>query len=288
MKGEATAHGALTVVNAIPTQRGAAVGLELETRARVELEEREGPIDVTIDEAPQGDASLAQACIRMVAQEHDTTLAGTVHTTSQIPIARGLKSSSTAANAITLAALDALGEPANEEDVLRLSVDAAREAGVTLTGALDDAAASLYGGLVITDNAEDRVEHRERLNTDASVVCLVPPEERFTNTLQPGDLDPARPIAQRSLDLVRQGAWQQALTLNGLGIQAALGQGNDPIYRALQAGAHAAGVTGTGPAIGALVPPQSEALIRRAWEPYTLEGAGILRTRLRDPKEAAT
>lgn len=288
MQGDATAHGALTVVNAIPTNQGAAVGLDLETHARVELEERAGPVTVTIEDAPDADPSLAQACIQAVADEHETRLSGSVHTTSQIPIARGLKSSSAAANAITLAALDALDAPATPETVLRLSVDAAREAGVTVTGALDDAAASLYGGLVVTDNVKDRVEHRERLNTDASVVCLVPPEARFTNTLHSDDFARAEPVAQRSLELAREGAWKQALTLNGLGIQAALGQGNDAIYRALQAGAQAAGVTGTGPAIGAVVPSQSEPLIRRAWEPYTLEGVSIIETRLRDAKEDPT
>ncbi len=288
MKGEATAHGALTVVNAIPTNHGAAVGLELETRARVDLDHAEGPIHVTIEEDPHADPTLAKASIRAVANELDTTLSGHVHTTSQIPIARGLKSSSTAANAITLATLNALNTTLPPEDVLRLSITAARQAGVTLTGALDDAAASLHGGLVITNNAKDRVGHRERINTDDHVLCLVPPEERFTNTIHPNDLSPAKPITQRSLTLAREGAWQQALTLNGLGIQAALGQGNDPIYRALQAGAKAAGVTGTGPAIGALAPPGSQALIRRAWEPYTLEGSGIIETRLRDAQETPT
>ncbi len=283
MNGTGHAHGALTVVNAIPTGHGAAIGLELETRATVDVHEEDGPLDVRIQDTPEADTSLAHACVDAVAAAHDTTLSGRVRTESQIPIARGLKSSSVAANAITLALLDALDEPRDPDTVLQLSVQAAHEAGVTVTGALDDAAASLHGGLVVTDNRKNRVLHREPLNKDHAVVCLVPSEHRPTRTVDA--LDQAAPAARACLDLVDQGDWPAALTLNGLAIAAALDEPTDPAYRALNAGAHAAGLTGTGPAIGALVPPDATQLIRRAWEPYTAQGTGIIETRTRTPSQ---
>lgn len=277
IRGEGEAHGALTVVNAIPTGQGAALGLDLATEARVELERQGGPVEVRIEDAPEEDPALAEACVDVVAEDAGTALSGRVETTSELPIARGLKSSSVAANAIVLALLDALGEDAAPERVLRLSVDAARQAGVTVTGALDDAAASLLGGLVVTDNEEHRVLHREPLNRDHPVLLLVPRDRSYTAEAE--GLEDAAPVAERALELVEADRWPEALTINGLGVAAALEQGLDPAYRALAAGAHAAGTTGTGPAVGAVCTEETTVDVRRAWEPYT---HGILQTRTRD------
>jgi shikimate kinase len=274
LHGTGRAGGALTVVNAIPVGRGAAGGLDLETRARVEVQRQAGPVEVQVEDHPDADPSLAEACVAAVADHAGTPLGGRVETTSEIPIARGLKSSSAAANAVVLALLDALDREPEPRTVLEIGVEAARRAGVTKTGALDDAAASLLGGLVVTDNREDRVERREPLNTDHAVVLLVPQRRQPTASVE--GLEDARPVAQRSLALVDEGAWRHALTLNGLGVAASTGQGLDPAYRALGNGATAAGTTGTGPAVGAVCPPDATALVRRAWEPYTGRGDGLL------------
>jgi shikimate kinase len=267
----------LTVVNALPTGKGAAIGLDLETRARVELEREPGPVEVAIEGEPDADPSLARACVDAVARRIDTELSGTVETESDIPIARGLKSSSAAANAITLAILDALDRPADPERVLELGIEAAREAGVTVTGAFDDAAASLLGGLVVTDNRRDELLRRKRLGVSRPVLLLVPGTRRHTQDVN--DLDRARPVAEQALALVDEDDWPAALTLNGLGVAAALGSPLDPAYRALGAGARAAGLSGTGPAIGALATEEVTAAIRGAWQPYQ---SPIVTARTRD------
>lgn len=280
--GEATSGGALTVVNAIPTGTGAAIGLELSTSARVELVREEGPVDLEASQAPDIDPSLARACLDVLSHELEVPLSGRIETDSQIPIARGLKSSSAAANAIVMAILDALELEAASERVLDLSVRAARQAGVTATGALDDAAASLLGGLVVTDNAQDRILRRKRLGASLPVLLLVPEREQPTQHVDP--LDQATPVCEQALALLEQDEWKPALTLNGLGIAATLGTGLDPAYRALAAGALAAGVSGTGPAVGAVCTEETTASIRGAWQPYT---SGILTTRTRD-REASS
>lgn len=278
-QGTGRAHGALTVVNAIPTGHGAAVGLDLATEATVDVAREAGSVEVEIEDAPTEDPALAEACLAVVGEALGTELSGRVVTRSELPIAKGMKSSSVAANAIVLALLDALDETADPERVLELSVAAARRAGVTVTGALDDAAASLLGGLVVTDNRQDRVLHRQPLNTDQPVLVLVPRDTRYT--ADTGSLDDAIPVAERCLELARDD-WPAAMTLNGLAIAASTDQGLDPAYRALAAGALGAGLTGTGPATGAVCPDGGEVLVRRAWEPYTAQGHGILSTRLTD------
>lgn len=274
LAGSGRAHGAVTVVNAIPAGRGAAIGIDLWTEAEVQLEERSGPVALVAEGADDVDPSLAEACIALVAEHADVRLSGSVTTRSEIPIARGMKSSSVAANAIVLAAIDALGDEADVATILDLSVQAARRAGVTVTGALDDAAASLLGGLVVTDNRADEVVHREPLNTEEPVLLLVPRQRAYT--AETGDLGDLRPVSERCMRLVEDDAWREALTLNGLGVAAALGQGLEPTYRALTAGAHAAGTTGTGPAVAALCEEERTTAIRHAWEPATARGASIL------------
>lgn len=280
LQGTGQAHGAVTVVNAIPAGKGAAFGIELATQATVELERGDGPTQVTI-QAPghdpaetKGEDALVHACLEVVQAHVGETLCGRVATDSQLPIARGLKSSSVAANALILALLDALDEPAEAGTVLELSVQAARRAGVTVTGALDDAAASLLGGLVLTDNQQDVVEGRKPIRTDPVVLLLVPATTRYTQ--ETGDrLAPMAGLARRAMDLARQDSWAHALTLNGLAVATCLGEALDPTYRALAAGALAAGTTGTGPAVAAVCDRDDAPAIREAWDRYD---ANILAT----------
>ncbi len=274
LEGTGQAHGALTAVNAIPTGHGAAIGLELSTTANVEIDRTDDPVTVTIGESEAEDPSLARACVATVADHLGTPLSGSVRTRSQIPIACGLKSSSVAANAITLALLDALDEPAEADLVLQLAVEAARRAEVTITGALDDAAASLLGGLVVTNNLEDRVVKRKGLDACLPVLLLVPERRRYT--AETGDLSRMAQLADHCLELVDDDAWALAMTLNGLGVAAVLDDPTDPIYRAMAAGAVAAGTSGTGPAVAAVSPEDATTAVRQAWQPYT---ATVLATR---------
>ena len=107
MMGKAVSHGAATIVNAIALGKGAAFGIDLRTTAEVELEPG-GEIKVLMDE--EEDPTLAVRCVEKVLSRFapDDHLGAVVRTRSEIPISRGLKSSSAAANAIVLATLDAL------------------------------------------------------------------------------------------------------------------------------------------------------------------------------------
>ena len=149
MKGYAWANGAATVLNAVATWKGAAFGIDLKTRAEVVLN-NSGDI---LGDVPGVDTRLIEACVQMVVQRLGYAYGAVVRTYSEIPVAGGLKSSSTVANATVLATLDALHEEMDLVEASKIGVAAAREVGVTITGALDDALASMLGGVVVTDNA---------------------------------------------------------------------------------------------------------------------------------------
>ena len=252
MRGRAAALGAGTVLNALSTGIGAAFAIDVETTATVELD-GSGGVTGTVAGVDGADTRLIERCVELAIDTYgdgDTDASGgTVETESDVPMAAGLKSSSAAANATVLATAAALGADPDPLSACRLGVRAAREAGVTVTGAFDDASASMLGGVTVTDNdADDRLA-RDEVAWD---VLVWTPEERAYSA----DADVERcanvaPMAELVADLAVEGQYARAMTVNGLAFSAALGFSPDPAVEAMP---HAAGVSlsGTGPSVVAV------------------------------------
>jgi len=64
---------------------------------------------------------------------YERKLQGEVITSSNIPVAVGLKSSSAAANAVTLATASAIDEKIDDDTLVGIGIDASIESGVSLT-----------------------------------------------------------------------------------------------------------------------------------------------------------
>ncbi|MCP8315930.1 MAG: shikimate kinase [archaeon] len=182
MKGKGIAFGAISIVNAIATGNGAALGTQLKTEAEVELIENSDEIDVKIIGSNyEEDKILAKHAVKEVLTNLGYEGYGArVTTRSDIPIGKGLKSSSVASNAIVLATMAALKMNSDDLTIINLGVDASIRAGVTITGAFDDACASYFGGLVATDNIKRIIEKREMLTEDYHIVIYAPPEKAYT------------------------------------------------------------------------------------------------------------
>jgi len=255
MKIRAKAHGAISILNAILTGIGGAMGVDLWTAAEVEALEAEKGIEVDI---PKGeDPTLAMEAARIVLEKAGVNGLGLrVKTSSIIPIGKGLKSSSAAANAITLAACKAIGLGLSSEDVVRLSVEASIKAGVTVTGAFDDAYTSFFGGVNITDNRGMNVMLRKSAPENISVLILVPDEKVYTKSVNVEAFRKVRDFAMKAVELALSGRCWDAMTINGLAVATAMDFDPSPILNALRKGALGAGVSGTGPAIAAIAPPK--------------------------------
>jgi shikimate kinase len=268
LTGIASACGSATVVNAIAAGKGAAFGVELRVFAKVELvkgsKEIVGRLVGERGESPK----LIEICVRKVLEHLDMEKAygARVETRSEVPIAVGLSSSSAAANATVLATFAALGRRPRPELVLDLGIDAAFEAGVTITGALDDAAASLYGCGVVTDNLRRRVLKRFRVDPKLKVLIYVPPAKFYTSKVKRAQLEPIREAVEVVHRMALRGKIFDALTLNGLLYSSALGQDPMPALEALANGALAAGMTGTGPATAAVAEPDAAGEVEQAWQ----------------------
>lgn len=246
-----TSHGAITVINAMPCGIGATIGVDLETRAdfRIGGESRE----VNIVQDPSEDTSMARICIRK-AYEHigiPEPEGWTLGTDSEIPVSRGLKSSSTACNAILRAVMQETGTEMDPVDLIRLGVECAREAHVTVTGSFDDACGSGLGGLVMTDNRKDEIIARADPG-EYDVVIHVP---RFKIRKTGLPLDRLHEVAselRKAIDIAMENPFE-AMTINGRIISKASDVDNSLAERAVAMGALGAGMSGSGPAIAIVV-----------------------------------
>jgi shikimate kinase len=294
----ALCHGAATIVNAIATGKGAALGLDLGAKVAVDLRDSESVTAVDVE-----DPKLVEACVRNVLKLFPYKYGAVIRVESDIPIARGLKSSSVVANAAVLAAFGALakkhgqiktlridkttqrqqliigGAEVKDDIILDISIKSAKEAGVTITGALDDAAATYFGGFAVTDNLKNKIARRGMMEKLDAVV-FVPEERAYTK-----DVDVARLKAfSREFDaawnLALSGDLYTAMTLNGLVCSAALGQSAELAATAMRAGAIAAGMSGKGPAVVAITKGDAKK-IAEAWSGF---GGRVIETKVSNEK----
>ena len=282
-KAEAVSHGAATIINAIATGKGAAIGVDLWTKARVQLTDKVGVIEGKIVSDPREDLILIKKTVRRVLKHFNLEgrFGAKVETWSNIPIARGLKSSSAAGNAIALATIAALNKNLDDLTIVNLGVDGAIDARVTITGAFDDACASYLGGIVITDNMKRRMVKRLEIAESLTVLFQVPAKKIYTVGSDVHRMKGMASLVKIAYKEALKGNHWAALTLNGLIYSSALGYDPSVAVDALLAGALAAGLSGTGPAVTAIVPDEKKDLVKDAWQAY--EG-DILETRINHMK----
>lgn len=260
-RGRAVACGAGTIINAIATWRGSAFAIDLHTTAEVTLDEHHNGIRGEIQGG--GDTRLIELAVAHTLKHFNLNWGGRVKTTSDIPQASGLKSSSAAANAAVLATLAAIREQLPPADAINLGVNAAIEAGVTITGAFDDAAASCLGGIVVTDNRARKLLRHETLEADA--VVYVPPAKAFSRDTDVHRSRLLSPWIHDANQQAERGDYWHAMTLNGLLYCAALGFSPEPILDALDAGALGASLSGTGPSYVAVTQGEHTERVADAW-----------------------
>ncbi|WNY23075.1 Homoserine kinase [Methanimicrococcus hongohii] len=269
-KGYGCAFGGGTIINAVAAWKGCAYATQLKTYAEVCLNMNRdtvpgsvsGSVHGSIHENPSADSKLIELCVRSVLDQFDysETTEATVLTKSEIPIAGGLKSSSAAANATIIAALDAIGEELEPEKIVKLGVGAAKEAGVTITGAYDDACASFYGGVAATDNKATELLRRDEFHYD--VLILNPGTKAFSSDTNISRSILMKDLVETAFEIALSGDYKKAMKLNGLIYCAALGFDPEPAISCMEIGKDfdiTAGLSGTGPSFTALL-PASESL----------------------------
>ncbi len=280
--GHAMARGAFTIINGIASGHGGACGVALRLLASFSLTDRPGVVESRFlgpGSNSHMDDRLVRACALRLLEDADLlgTTGALVETVSEIPASRGLKSSSAAANAILMAGLAALDRTMEPLDIVNMGVDCAVDAGVTLTGAFDDAVATMFGGAVLTDNENRTIISWPEVPSDLLVLFLFTDRKIQKYSLQMEDFAPIHDQVQEAFQLALDGDLARAITLNGRAYAPIVGVDDALAQAALAAGAWAAGMTGTGPAIAVAYTVEAEEVVLAALAPF--QGT-IVRTRV--------
>jgi len=272
------------VLNALANRRGAAFAIDAYVEATVELGDP-GPVAVAVVGEPDADTTLVERCVALTTAAYGDGEGGRVTTESDVPLAAGLKSSSAAANATVLATLAALDVPVHDsstspastddagagdaresavtrEDAARLGVRAAREAGVTVTGAFDDASASMLGGVTVTDNDADALLAHEPVDWD--VLVWTPPARAYSADADVARCERLANLADFVLETALDGRYAEAMTVNGFAFCAALDFPTDPLLAALPE-ADGVSLSGTGPSVTAIGTADRLAAVEARW-----------------------
>ena len=253
-RGYGEAHGAISVLNAIPTGFGGAVGVDLKVRAWASL----GGAGVTGYTVTRGSKIvIEERILRAIRKVISSRLPGiggfSVVVESDIPFASGLKGSSALVNSIIRAILDSMGVDASLEYIARLGVEASRLAGITITGAFDDSLATIGSGVYITNNREDTLLGHYYPGKCYRVAIHVPPRANPIENVDVRRFKALSRLYDLAFRMAVRGDWIGAMRLNGYLTAKAIGYGLDLIDEALGVeGVVAAGVSGKGPAVFAV------------------------------------
>ena len=271
MKRTVRSPGSATIINAIATGFGSAfgIGLDIRCEARPISEGIECSNDVGAD------TGLMDLCVQKVFDHYgiDSDEFGvSLKTESSLPMASGLSSSSASSNAIVKVTSEIIAEefgsnPLNDLEVVNMAIDASLDAGVTITGSFDDATASYFGGVVVTDNKNRKFIIRE--NMEEYDILIYMPDFHSKS----GDSDVERmkvlaPLVETAYEFACQRDYFKAINLNGLIYASTLGFNSEIAVDALQAGAYASGLSGTGSAFFAVVSESSIDEVEDSWDKY--------------------
>lgn len=248
LRGEGRAKAAVSILNAMFNGYGGAAAVDLEVRVRITLND-EGHVRVFCEEDPK----LALEAFKAVRGIAGRDFGAKIEIFSEVPAGVGLKTSSAVANAVILAASRAFNLNLGIKDILRLNTAVSLKAGVSKTGALDDASASLLGGFVITNNNTREILLRGTLSEDFKVAILIKGDKVYTKDVDLSRFKRLSKEARLVLEKALKGDIWCAMTLNGMLVSQAMGYDISPLIAALRSGAVAVGISGKGPAVFAVL-----------------------------------
>lgn len=239
-------HGAISIVNAVATGYGSAMGISLNVKVEIISKKGSG----LIFQKGGGSLMIKKIIYDVLQSKYINNNQLLINIKSEVPSGMGLKSSSAVSNAVALACISLTNKEISDEFVLNSAINASLYAKTTITGAYDDSTACYYGGFVTTDNYKRKIWKRENSPTDISAVIFLP------NNKKRGDVTRLKLLSDIYLEafqLAYSGQYWKAMKLNGVLTSSLLSNSYTITRMCLENGALAASISGNGPAIAAVV-----------------------------------
>ena len=266
----ANMHGAVSIVNAIATGRGATLGISLGIEATIETESGRGILFENRDSNLSGRLIKSVIETSVPRQELERNKLR-ISVKTEIPSGYGLKSSSAISSVISLACAKLFKPKATDLDILKDGVRASIQSKVSITGAFDDACACYFGGFVVTDNTNIRIIKAEKAPEGISAVIFIPKSRKRGNVKK---LKILQNVFSQAWDLANKSDYWNAMILNGLATSAILGSDPKILTDLLDSGSLGASVSGNGPSIAAVVKNDKISGIKKIFS--DLEGSIII------------
>ena len=258
VKGTGQAHGACSLLHAAGTGYGASLSLDLpvivkalDKPSKRQLNDPDNLLESVVETWIRNDLPLPEG---LEMQDVHWAVA------SKIPPNRGLKSSAAVSIAAIKALCEATGTELEDAEIVSLSSQSQINAGVSITGSIDDSWACLTKGWKLIDaNAEDIasgvVMEGPGPNPDDWTVLIVTRDAR-TSRPQLEDFVPMYQEFEKALIALQQGEVFNCLTMNGRAVCSVTNdiQGRKISNDAFINGARASGMTGSGPAVIIVIP----------------------------------
>ena len=260
----AVIHGAVSIVNAIATGKGATLGISLNVESIIESTQGNG----IVFENKESNLSsrLIKSVIGKAVPKNDLEKSKLrISLKSEIPSGYGLKSSSAISTVISLACAKLFREEINDLEVLRHGVEASLESKVSITGAFDDACACYFGGFVVTDNHNMKLVKSEKAPEDISAVIFIPRSRKRGNVK---NLKILEKVFEQAWSLANNSDYWNAMLLNGLATSAILNSDPRILTDLIEAGALGASVSGNGPSIAAVVKKENTSGVKKAFSSH--------------------
>ena len=258
---KATIHGAISIVNAIATGKGAALGISKKVNVELETSYGKGVI-IEVENKSMSSRLINRVIEKIVTKNELSKTKLKVSLDTEIPTGYGLKSSSAISTAVAMACAKLFKPNMNDTEILNVGVKASIETKVSLTGAYDDACACYYGGFVVTDNHKKKLVHSEKCLNRVSAVIFIPKSRKRGNVRK---LKVSSSDFEHAWNLAKKSDYWNAMILNGLATSAILSSEPKIIPKLIENGALGASVSGNGPSIAAIVKNDSISKIKRVF-----------------------
>jgi len=263
-------HGAVSLVNAIATGSGAAVGIDTFVKTTLEVKEGTG-IYITSDNKTISSRLINKVIQNSVPKKQLEKIRLELDFQSNIPTGYGLKSSSAISTAVSMACSKAFQRKFTDKKILKIGVESSIQTKVSLTGAYDDACACYYGGFNVTNNYKRSLVLRRPAPSNLQAIIFLPKSRKRGNLKK---LKNFKPAFEKAWELAKNGDYWNASILNGIATSSILNSNPELIFKLIEKGAIGATISGNGPSIMAITKKGHNSNIKKEFS--SLEGNIII------------